>query len=38
MIDTIKVYTEIEKEIYDKIKSLSIVKNSVDNSKNELLY
>lgn len=38
MIDTIKIYTEIGKNTYDKIKSLSIVKNSVDNSKNELLY
>lgn len=38
MIDTIKIYSEITKEIYNTIKSLSIVKNSVDNSKNELLY
>lgn len=38
MIDTIKIYCEINKEIHDKIKSLSIVKNSIDNSKNELLY
>ena len=38
MIDTIKIYSEIDFNIYDKIKSLSIVKNSIDNSKNQLLY
>ncbi len=38
MIDTIKIYTEICKNTYDIIKSLSIVKNSIDNSKNELIY
>lgn len=38
MIDTIKLYCEIDKITYNKIKSLSIVKNSIDNSKNELLY
>ena len=38
MVDTIKIYCEIDKETHDKIKSLSIVKNSVDNSKNQLLY
>jgi II/X family phage/plasmid replication protein len=38
MIDTIKIYTEINKNLYDTIKSLSIVKNSVDNSRNQLLY
>jgi len=38
MIDTIKIYTEIDKETHDKIKSLSIVKSSVDNSLNHLQY
>lgn len=38
MIDTIKIYTEIDKEIYDKIKSMAVVKNSVDNHKSQLLY
>ena len=38
MIDTIKIYSEIDKETYDKIKSLSIVKNSIDNSKKQLIY
>lgn len=38
MIDTIKIYTEINGETYDKIKSLSIVKNSFDNSKKQLIY
>ncbi|MCI8444285.1 MAG: hypothetical protein HFJ37_03875 [Clostridia bacterium] len=38
MIDTIKIYTEINLDIYNKIKSMSIVKNSVDNNKAVLLY
>lgn len=38
MIDTIKIYTEIDKNIYDKIKSVSIVKSSINNNTNELLY
>lgn len=38
MIDTIKIYAEIDKETHDKIKSLSIVKSSVDNSINHLQY
>lgn len=38
MIDTIKIYSEIDKNTHDKIKSLSIVKNSIDNSKNQLIY
>ena len=38
MIDTIKIYSEINKKTYDKIKSLSIVKNSIDNSKKQLIY
>lgn len=38
MIDTIKIYTEIDKETHDKIKSLSIVKSSVDNAINQLQY
>ncbi len=38
MIDTIKIYTEIDKETYDRIKSMAIVKNSVDNHKSQLLY
>lgn len=38
MIDTIKIYSEIDINTYNQIKSLSIVKNSIDNSKNELLY
>lgn len=38
MIDTIKIYCEIDRKTYDKISSLSIVKSSVDNNKNELLY
>ena len=38
MIDTIKIYAEIDKETHDKIKSLSIVKSSIDNALNHLQY
>lgn len=38
MIDTVKIYTEIDKSIYDKIKSKSIVKSSVNNNTKELIY
>lgn len=38
MIDTIKIYAEIDKDTYDTIKLLSVVKFSIDNSKNQLLY
>lgn len=38
MIDTIKIYTEIDKTIYNNIKSMSVVKNSIDNNRNVLLY
>lgn len=38
MIDTIKIYAEIDKETHDKIKSLSVVKSSIDNSINQLQY
>lgn len=38
MIDTIKIYTEIDKKIYDEIKSKSIVKSSVNNNTKTVLY
>lgn len=38
MIDTIKIYTEIDKETYDKIYSLSIIKTSFDNSTKDIFY
>lgn len=38
MIDTIKIYTEINKETYMTIKSKSIIKNSINNNNNTLLY
>lgn len=38
MIDTIKIYSEIDKSTYDKIKSNSIVKNSTNYNTGELLY
>ena len=38
MIDTIKIYTEINKEIYDIVKSMAIVKSSIDNSTKHIQY
>lgn len=38
MIDTVKIYAEIDKEIYNKIHSKSIVKTSYDNDTGELFY
>ena len=38
MIDTIKIYTEIDKKTYDIIKSMSIVKSSIDNNTNQHQY
>lgn len=38
MIDTLKIYTEIDKETYNKIKSKSIVKSSVNNNTKDILY
>lgn len=38
MIDTIKIYTEIDKETHSKIKSKSIIKSSIDNNTNEIIY
>lgn len=38
MIDTIKIYTEINKKLYDKIQSMSIVKSSINNNTKEKLY
>ena len=38
MIDTIKIYTEIDKETYEKVKSFSIVKSSINNNTKQLLY
>lgn len=38
MIDTIKIYTEIDINTYDEIKAKSIVKNSKNNNTGELLY
>lgn len=38
MIDTMKIYCEIDKDTYDKIKLKSIVKNSTDYNTGELLY
>lgn len=38
MIDTIKIYASISKDIYDKIHSKSIVKNALNCETGELLY
>lgn len=38
MIDTVKIYAEIDKETYYKINSKSIVKTSYDNETGELFY
>lgn len=38
MIDTIRIYAEISKELYDTIQSCSIVKSAVDFGKNSILY
>ena len=38
MIDTIKIYSEIDKETYDKINSLSIIKTSYNKSDGEIYY
>ena len=38
MIDTIKIYAEIDRNTYDDIKAKSIVKNSRNNNTGELLY
>lgn len=38
MIDTIKIYSEIDKNTYNKIKAKSIIKSSVNNNTKELIY
>ena len=38
MIDTIKIYTEINQETYEKIHSLSIIKTAFDNSTKDIFY
>lgn len=38
MIDTVKIYTEINKSLHDIIQSQSIVKSSINNNTKEVLY
>lgn len=38
MIDTVKIYTEIDEKTYNTIKNASLVKTCVDRSSGELLY
>lgn len=38
MIDTIKIYTEIDIETYNKIHSMSIIKTAFDNNTKDVFY
>lgn len=38
MLDTVKIYSEISKELYSKIYNMSIVKLSIDNNEDRKLY
>lgn len=38
MIDTIKIYAEISKEIYNQVYNMSIIKSSHNNRTKEILY
>lgn len=38
MIDTVKIFTEISKDIYNIIYNKSVIKSSLDNSTGELIY
>ncbi len=38
MIDTIKIYTEIDYNTYEKIHSLSMIKTAFDNSTKDIFY
>lgn len=38
MIDTIKIYTEIDYNTYEKIYSLSMIKTAFDNSTKNIFY
>ena len=38
MIDTIKIYTSIDKNVYNKIKEKSIIKSSINNNTKQQLY
>lgn len=38
MIDTIKIYTEIDYNTFEKIHSLSIIKTSFDNCTKDIFY
>lgn len=38
MIDTIKIYTEIDYDTYEKIHSLSMIKTAFDNSTKDIFY
>lgn len=38
MIDTIKIYAEISKEIYKQVYDMSIIKSSHNNKTKEILY
>ena len=38
MIDTIKIYTEIDFDTYEKIHSLSMIKTAFDNRTKDVFY
>ena len=38
MIDTVKIYSEIDVDTYEKIHSMSIIKIAFDNNTNDIFY
>lgn len=38
MIDTVKIYTEIDIDTYEKIYSMSIIKTAFDNNTKDIFY
>ena len=38
MIDTVKIYTEIDVYTYEKIHSMSIIKTAFDNNTKDIFY
>lgn len=38
MIDTVKIYAEIDKNLYNQIYNKSVIKSSIDNDTGELIY
>ena len=38
MIDTLKIYSEIDVDTYEKIHSMSIIKTAFDNNTKDIFY